>query len=82
MSGAAPSENAHERRSQLTAAVRKSSEHVRGADTKVPTLVLPSGKVDSTAVAFSVFKNLLDTEGPRAALYSVLRLTAGSSWWC
>ena len=56
-------------------AVCLSAEHVKSADAKTAALVRPSGQVDSTAVAFSVFKNLLDAEGTRAALYSVLRLT-------
>ena len=75
MNGAATREDADERRDQLKAAVRMSGEQIKGPGTKVPTLIGPSGQVNSTAVAFSVFKKLLDTEGPRAALYSVLRLT-------
>ena len=39
------------------------------------TLTRASGAIDKTAVAFSVFSRLLETDGLRAALYSLLRLT-------
>jgi len=39
------------------------------------TLTRASGAIDKTAVAFSVFSRLLETDGLRAAMYSLLRLT-------
>lgn len=39
------------------------------------TLTRASGAIDDTAVAFSVFSRLLETDGLRAAMYSLLRLT-------
>ena len=38
-------------------------------------VVSETGKINPTAVAFNVFANLLETDGIRAALYSVLRLS-------
>ena len=38
-------------------------------------LTQPSGAIDATAVAFSVFSKLLESDGIRAAMYSLLRRT-------
>ena len=66
------------RRRQLADAVRDSSAHGAEAGASRPaasTLVRADGRVDQTAVAFRVFAGLLQSDGIRAALYSLLRLT-------
>lgn len=66
------------RREQAATAVRTAvderSNH-GGAAPAARGLTRASGKVNPTAVAFSVFTKLLHTDGVRAALYSLLRLT-------
>jgi hypothetical protein len=63
---------------QLAAAVQASAaEFVKagGARPGATRPTWPAGRIDQTAVAFSVFSKLLAAEGVRAALYSLLRRT-------
>lgn len=65
------------RREQLGAALRRASQASgRGAAADAsPRRTHASGAIDRSAVAYRVFSKLLATEGLRAALYSLLRLT-------
>ncbi len=68
----------HEPIEQLAAAVQASAAEFAKAGGARPggtRLTRPTGKIDQTAVAFSVFSKLLAAEGVRAALYSLLRRT-------
>lgn len=59
------------RRAQLGAAVEEAVQEARpGA-----RLTRSTGRINQTTVAFNVFAKLLETDGVRAALYSLLRLT-------
>lgn len=66
------------RRAQLVEAFASSAQQsVKQPGFEPPRrpLTYASGQVDRTAVAFNVFARLLATDGVRAALYSLLRLT-------
>ncbi len=63
---------------QLAAAVQAATvEFARAGSARLGAtrLTRPTGRIDQTAVAFSVFSKLLAAEGVRAALYSLLRRT-------
>lgn len=62
------------RKADLTRAVAAGRSAVGGAPPTLP-LTRPTGAIDATAVAFSVFAKLLASDGIRAALYSLLRRT-------
>ena len=59
----------------LRRAIATGRASVASADAHAPTreAVNPDGTINQTTVAFNVFARLLDTDGIRAALYSVLR---------
>lgn len=58
--------------SNLTAAVQASTRPGTAPVGRRPA-VLKTGEIDQTAAAFNVFASLLETDGIRTALYSVLR---------
>ena len=66
------------RRDQLVTAARDAATQAgssRSEAWRPQSLTTASGQIDRTAVAFNVFSRLLASEGVRAALYSLLRLT-------
>lgn len=65
-------DNAKPRVNVLAAAVDASKGRAPGALER-RAAVLRTGEIDQTAAAFNVFASLLQTDGIRAALYSVLR---------
>ena len=70
-----PASSDHTARSaRLTAAVGRAKLELSASAMPIAT-ARRVGQIDQTAVAFRVFANLLQGDGVRAALYSLLRLT-------